>query len=84
MADFKYGYNLNLNHEEMLLIRDVLDLVAGHPKHSRRRIADQILEVLYQDKDLASRPAPKDVKKDKTGNMYSCVWFLSKTEIVDG
>lgn len=78
MADMKYGYTLNLNDEEMIFIRDVLSLVAGDPKNSRRRHADRILEAIYQDKNLAGQSQIKDIKQDKTSSMYSCIWFTQK------
>jgi len=78
MADMKYGYTLNLSEEEMIFIRDVLTLVGGDPINSRRRIADQILETLYQDKSLAWTGNVEDVKQDKKTNMYSCIWFTTK------
>lgn len=75
MADMKYGYSLNLSNEEMIFLRDVLRLIAGDPQKSRRKYADQILEVIYQEKSFADCDAIKDVKKDKDKNMYSCIWF---------
>lgn len=78
MADMKYGYTLNLTESEMVFIRDVLNLVAGDPVHSRRKIADQILEAIYQDKNLAAYTPVTDVKHDNEKNMYSCIWFTMK------
>ena len=78
MADMKYGYTLNLNDEEMIFIRDVLNLVAGDPKNSRRKHADRILEAIYQDKSLVGPAQIKDVKQDKINSMYSCIWFTQK------
>lgn len=78
MADMKYGYTLNLNEEELVFIRDVLNLVAGDPVHSRRKYADRILEAIYQDKGLVGPDRVKDVKQDQKTNMYSCIWFTQK------
>jgi hypothetical protein len=78
MADMKYGYTLNLSEDEMVFIRDVLNLVAGDPKHSRRKYADRILEAIYQDKSLVAYKPVKDVKHDNAKNMYSTIWFTMK------
>lgn len=78
MADMKYGYTLNLTESEMIFIRDVLNLVAGDPKHSRRKYADRILEAIYQDKSLVPVSSVKDVKHDNAKNMYSTIWFTMK------
>lgn len=79
MSELNYGYNLQLDHEEMKFIRDVLRLVGGDPLRSRRRIADRILETIYQDKALAWDEQVKDIKKDPERNMYSCVWFTTES-----
>ncbi len=78
MADMKYGYTLNLSQDEMVFIRDVLNLVAGDPNHSRRKYADRILEAIYQDKSLVTFDQVRDVKHDIKSNMYSCIWFTQK------
>lgn len=78
MADMKYGYTLNLSNEEMRFIRDVLNLIAGDPIHSRRKYADRILEAIYQDKSLVGPDRVKDVKQDQKTNMYSCIWFTQQ------
>jgi hypothetical protein len=78
MADMKYGYTLNLSQDEMVFIRDVLNLVGGDPTHSRRKYADKILEAIYQDKSLVPVSSIKDVKHDSAKNMYSRIWFTMK------
>lgn len=78
MVDMKYGYTLNLSEVELIFIRDVLNLVAGDPKHSRRKYADRILEAIYQDKGMVGPDRVKDVKQDQKTNMYSCIWFTQQ------
>ncbi len=71
MADMKYGYTLNLSEDEMVFIRDVLNMVGGDPKNSRRKYADGILEAIYQSKDFATCGFATDVKHEHSYIMFT-------------
>lgn len=53
--EFPTEYVLNLDFEEFLALRDVLDSVGGHPAYSRRWHTDKIRDAI-----IALRPSLED------------------------
>ena len=41
-------YNLKITTAEAKALHDILELIGGHPKNSRRRIADRILKAVSE------------------------------------